>query len=104
MCKNVSKRQFQNIHYYPSQKYTKRHLKQKNVKSGSILEALFETTLNTLPIHITVTTTKLDMHRQGDFLSSSTFHVPGQVTRVTVMIMFLMVVTMIFYYVPVTVL
>lgn len=74
----------QNIHYHPSQKYTRRHLKQKKVKRGSILEALSETTLNTLLMHTTITTTKLDTHRRGDLLSSTTVHVPRQVTRTTV--------------------
>lgn len=96
----------QNIHYYPSQRVIceeihKETFKTKTVKRDSLLEALFET-LNTLLIHTTITTSKLDMHRQGDFLSSTTVHAPCQVTRITVMIMFSMVVTMIFYYAPVT--
>ena len=98
----------QNIHYYPSQRVIceeihKQTFETKTVKRDSLLEALLETS-NTLLIHTTVTSSKLDMHRQGDLLSSTTVHAPCQVARVTVMMMLSMVVTMIFYYAPVTVL
>ena len=82
MCKNVSKSS-----KHPLLPFTEIHretFKTLKVKRGSILEAVFKTTLNTLLIHTTITTTKLDTHRQGDLLSSTTVHVPCQVTRVTV--------------------